>query len=184
MSGPSLFRLAPLLLCLGGLAAEEIRDLKTFLPKPGQEAAPPPGQVVQLLLDRQAREGYESYLIQVLFRGRPAVDRVHRVLEDRVEIDFLDTGKPSMRLARIRGGVLEATALDELHYRQDGKLKSLVRLTLFTHARPELRFRNTLDRTLILFRLDHASGPAAVLPDSDRRSADSAAPAGKPAKNP
>lgn len=174
---PSLFHPAPgigspgvagflLFLCLGGLAAEEIRDLKTFLPRPGQEAAPPQGQVIQLLLDRQARAGHESYLIQVLFRGKPAAERIHRVLEDRVEIDFLDTGRPSMRLARIRGGVLEATGVQELHYRKDGKVKRLVRLTLYTRARPQLRFRNTLDRTLILFRLEKTSGAPAPLPDS------------------
>lgn len=151
-----------LLLWLGSVSAEEIRDLKTFLPKPGLEAAAPQGQVIQLLLDRQPLEGHESYLIQVLFRGKPAAERVHRVLADRVEIDFLDTGKPSMRLARVRGGAVEATSVEELHYRKDGKVKSLVRLTLFTRSRPVLRFRNTLDRTLILFRLE----PVAPLPDT------------------
>lgn len=165
MPGPSLFHAVTglarpgiagilLLFGLGGPAAEEIRDLKTFRPRPGQEAAAPQGQVIQLLLDRQVRENHESYLIQVLFRGKPAADRVHRVLEDRVVIDFLDTGKPAMRLARVRGGALEASSVEELHYRKDGKVKRLVRLTLFTHARPAIRFRDTLDRTLILFRLE------------------------------
>jgi hypothetical protein len=75
-----------------------------------------------------------------------------------VEIDFYDTGKPAMRLARIRGGALEATSLDELYYRDAKAVKRMVRLTLFIHDRPELRFRNTLDRTLIHFRLAKPDG--------------------------
>jgi hypothetical protein len=171
-----------LFLGLGGPAAKEIRDLKTFLPRPGQEAAAPQGQVIQLLLDRQVREGQESYLIQVLFRGKPAAERVHRVLPDRVEIDFLDTGKPSMRLARIRGGVLQASSVDELHYRKGGKVKRLVRITLFTRARPPIRFRDTLDRTLILFRLPVADAQGKPAPAGTPASP--VAPAENPVKNP
>ena len=69
-----------------------------------------------------------------------------------------------MRLSRIRGGVVEASLIEEFYYqepsRQPGgavggtRTKRLVRLTLFTKARPELSFRKTLDRTLIHFRLD------------------------------
>lgn len=136
------------------------RTFRTFLPGPGALAEEPRGRIIQLLLDRQDKDGYESYMIQVLFRGAPARERSHRVLPDRVEIDFFDTGKPAMRLARIRGGALEATSLEEFHYRDGGKLKSLVRLTLFIHAQPSLRFRDTLDRTLIHFRLARAEGLA------------------------
>jgi hypothetical protein len=129
------------------------RGFKTFLPKPGAPSEEPQGQLIQLLLDRKEKDGRDSYLIQVLFRGKPAQERVHRVFPDRVEIDFFDTGKPSMRPARVRGGVLEATYLEELHYRDGDAVRRMVRLTLYTHARPEIRFRNTLDRTLLLFEL-------------------------------
>lgn len=140
----------------GGIA--EQRTFKTFLPKPGVIADEPPSQVIQLLMDLQDKGGYESYMVQVLFRGKPAVEYAHRVYADRVEIDFLDTGKPSMRLARIRGGALEATSLDELFYRDEKAVKRMVRLTLFIHEKPELRFRNTLDRTLIHFRVAKPDG--------------------------
>ncbi|MEO7426400.1 MAG: hypothetical protein ABI036_14525 [Fibrobacteria bacterium] len=136
------------------------RNFRTFLPKPGETIEDPSSQVVQVLLDRQDKGDFESYMVQVLFRGKPS-DRTVRMLEDRVEIDFFDTGKPSMRFAKIRGGVLEASALDEYYYREPGttgkgngfKIKRLVRLTLFMHAKAELKFRDTLDRTLIHFRL-------------------------------
>jgi len=69
-----------------------------------------------------------------------------------------------MRLSRIRGGVVEASLIEEFYYREPAvhpeggargtRTKCLVRLTLFTKAKPELTFRNTLDRTLIHFRLD------------------------------
>lgn len=136
----------------------EPRTFKTFLPKPGVIADEPPSQVVQLLMDLQDKGGYESYMVQVLFRGKPALEHAHRVYADRVEIDFLDTGKPSMRLARIRGGALEASALDDLYYRDGKAVKRMVRLTLFIHEKPELRFRSTLDRTLIHFRVAKPDG--------------------------
>jgi hypothetical protein len=156
---------------------EEPRSFLTFLPSPDTLSAVPSSQLVQLLLDRQARDGHESYLLQVLFRGRPAGIPVHRVFDDRVEIDFLDTEKPSMRLARVRGGVIEATSLRELHYRDPvrdsvrtsgggpaARSRRMVRLVLHTRAKPALKIRNTLDRTLIHFRVPSAaSGP---VPDS------------------
>lgn len=145
------------------------RSFRTFLPKPGEAIDDPASQVVQVLLDRQDKGEFDSYMVQVLFRGKPAT-RAVRVLEDRVEIDFLDTGKPAMRLARIRGGLVEASALEEFFYKdpvpsgaggakasEGGKapgIKRMVRLTLFMHGKPDLRFRDTLDRTLIHFRLD------------------------------
>jgi hypothetical protein len=141
------------------------RTFLTFLPRPDSLSREPSRQLVQLLLDRQAKEGYDSYLIQVLFRGRPSGKPVHRVYDDRVEIDFHDTGKPSMRLARVRGGAIEATSIRELHYLDPGRAAAdsgdggaarswrMVRLVLHTRARPTLRFRHTLDRTLIHFRI-------------------------------
>jgi hypothetical protein len=138
------------------------RDFRTFLPKPGEVADDPATQIVQLLLDRQDKNDYESYMIQVLFRGKPARERNCRILEDRIVIDFYDTGKPAMRLAKIRGGALEASALEELYYRDvrtpggskaGSHAKKMVRLILFIHGKPELKFRDTLDRTLIHFRL-------------------------------
>ena len=134
------------------------RNFKTFLPKPGVLADEPPSQVIQLLMDFQDKGGYESYMVQVLFRGKPAVEHAQRVYSDRVEIDFYDTGKPAMRLARIRGGALEATSLDELYYRDAKAVKRMVRLTLYIQDKPELRFRNTLDRTLIHFRMAKPDG--------------------------
>ena len=138
------------------------RGFRTFLPKPGETIDDASSQVVQVLLDRQDKGEFESYMVQVLFRGKPA-ERAVRMLADRIEIDFLDTGKPSMRLAKIRGGVVEASSLDEYFYRDGGsrpRIKHLVRLTLFMQAHTELKFRDTLDRTLIIFRLakDNASG--------------------------
>lgn len=130
------------------------RSFRTFLPKTGETVDDPSSQVIQVLLDRQDKGEYESYMIQVLFRGKPA-ERTVRTLADRIEIDFIDTGKPSMRLAKIRGGVVEASSLDEFFYRDASpkpRIKHLARLTLFMHARPELKFRDTLDRTLIHFR--------------------------------
>lgn len=138
------------------------RGFRTFLPKPGDAVDDPSCQLVQVLLDRQDKGDAESYMIQVLFRGKPAGRNV-RVLDDRVEIDFLDAGKPAIRPARIRGGAVEASSVDEFFYR-DGpvkgakagsapRIKRMVRLTLYTRARPELSFRDTLDRTLIHFRI-------------------------------
>jgi len=134
------------------------RTFRAFLPRPGAAAEEPSGRIIQLLLDRQEKDGYESYLIQVLFRGTPALEHVQRAYPDRVEVDFLDTGKPSMRLARVRGGAVHATSLEEFHYRDAGRLKRLVRLTLYTASRPSLRIRSTLDRTLIHFRLEKPAG--------------------------
>jgi hypothetical protein len=141
----------------------KVRGFKTFLPRPGAPSEEPKGQIIQLLLDRKEKEGQDSYLVQVIFRGRPAVERTHRVYDDRVEIDFFDTGKPAMRPVRIRGGAVDASFLEELHY-QDGKsVRRMVRLTLYTRVRPDMRFRNTLDRTLLLFNLplEKASTPPA-----------------------
>lgn len=141
------------------------RSFRTFLPKPGEPIDDPRSQVVQILLDRQDKGDFESYMVQVLFRGKPP-ERGYRILNDRVEIDFFDTEKPSMRLARIRGGAVEASSLDELFYKDNpGKsdsagqphTKRLVRLTLFMHEKVDLKFRDTLDRTLIHFRLPKAS---------------------------
>jgi hypothetical protein len=138
------------------------RGFRAFQPKPGDRADEPACQLVQILLDRQDKGDFDSYMVQVLFRGKPAGHRV-RVREDRVEIEFLDTGKPAMRLARIRGGVVEASSVDEFFYRlpaapgkggASARTKRLVRLTLFMKAKPELHFRDTLDRTLIHFRLE------------------------------
>lgn len=137
------------------------RTFRTFQPVPGRPAQEPKGRIVQLLLDRQARSGEDSYLLQVLFRGQPASGRAQRTYPDRVEIDFFDTGKPAMRPARVRGGAIEASSLEELNYLEAGKVKSLVRLTLYTPAKPVLKFRNTLDRTLVIFRLPLHSAPAA-----------------------
>ncbi|HKP97679.1 MAG TPA: hypothetical protein VJ385_18200 [Fibrobacteria bacterium] len=137
------------------------RSFRTFLPKPGETIDDPSSQVVQVLLDRQDKGEYESYMVQVLFRGKPS-DRAVRMLSDRVEIDFLDTGKPSMRLSKIRGGAVEASSVDEFYYKDGNakagvagpaRIKRMVRLTLFMHEKADLRFRDTLDRTLIHFRL-------------------------------
>ena len=128
--------------------------------------------MVQVLLDRQEKGDFDSYMVQVLFRGKPA-DRAVRVLEDRVEIDFFDTGKPAMRLARIRGGIVEASSMEEFFYKdntaQGGPKwpaaarisKGMVRLTLFMHGKTDIKFRDTLDRTLIHFRLPQGSAPKA-----------------------
>ncbi|MEO6096144.1 MAG: hypothetical protein ABIW76_10765 [Fibrobacteria bacterium] len=135
------------------------RTFRTFLPKLGEPIDAPSSQVVQILLDRQDKGEFESYMVQILFRGKPS-DRSLRVLTDRVEIDFYDTGKPTMRLARIRGGVVEASSVDEFYYKNksDKNIKRMVRLTLFMHAQTEIKFRDTLDRTLIHFRLPKADG--------------------------
>lgn len=144
----------------------QARDFRTFLPKAGEMVEAPASQVVQVLLDRQDKAGFESYMVQVLFRGMPA-RRVVRTLADRIEIDFLDTGKPAMRFLKIRGGAIEASSVEEYYYRDKsvrdktaavGPIKRMVRLTLFMHERAELKFRNTLDRTLIHFLLPGASG--------------------------
>jgi hypothetical protein len=140
------------------------RGYRAFLPKPGEAADEPSSQLVQILLDRQTQGDSESYMVQALFRGRPPERKV-RVREDRIEIDFLDTGKPAVRMARIRGGAVEASLLEEFYYREavpaggtaNPRTKSLVRLTLYMKAKPELSFRNTLDRTLIHFRLKKPS---------------------------
>ncbi len=139
------------------------RGFRAFQPKPGERADEPSGQLVQVLLDRQDKGDFDSYMVQAIFRGKPAGHKV-RVREDRVEIDFLDTGKPAMRLSRIRGGVVEASSVEEFFYRVpepsakggqgSARIKRLVRLTLFMKVKPELRFRDTLDRTLIHFRLE------------------------------
>ena len=137
------------------------RGYRAFQPKPGEAADEPSSQLVQVLLDRQDKGEYESYMVQALFRGNPPERKV-RVRDDRIEIDFLDTGKPAMRLSRIRGGAVEASLIEEFFYREPSgqagadrtRTKRLVRLTLYTKAKPELTFRNTLDRTLIHFRLD------------------------------
>jgi hypothetical protein len=144
------------------------RNLRTFLPKSGEAIQEPAAQIVQLLLDRQDQEDRESYMVQVLFRGKPAAEHSVRIYDDRVEIDFYDTAKPSMRLAKIRGGAVEASALEELFYRAPHAVgakvsarpaaKRLVRLTLFVHGRPDLKLRDTLDRTLIHFRLPKPAG--------------------------
>ncbi len=140
------------------------RDFRTFLPKPGESIDEPTSQVVQVLLDRQDKGDFDSYMIQVLFRGKPS-ERNVRVLGDRIEIEFFDTSKPSMRLSKIRGGAVEASALEEYYYREAGepgkthssRVKRMVRLTLFMHEKTDLKFRDTLDRTLIHFRLAKAS---------------------------
>jgi hypothetical protein len=141
------------------------RGYRAFQPKPGDAADEPSSQLVQVLLDRQSQGDSESYMVQALFRGRPPERKV-RVRDDRIEIDFLDTGKPAVRMARIRGGAVEASLLEEFYYREavpagggaaNPRTKSLVRLTLYMKAKPELSFRNTLDRTLIHFRLKKPS---------------------------
>lgn len=145
------------------------RTFRAFLPVPGDAIDAPGCQVVQILLDRQDKEEFESYMVQVLFRGKPP-ERGFRYLKDRVEIDFFDTEKPSMRLARVRGGAVEASALDELFYRDNPPktdsgtpgpvhIKKMVRLTLYMREKADLKFRDTLDRTLIHFRLPKATQP-------------------------
>src|SRR5690606_25940184 len=137
------------------------RRFLTFPPKPGDPIDNPGSQVVQILLDRQDKGEFESYMVQVLFRGKPP-ERGFRILKDRVEIDFFDTEKTSMRLIRIRGGAVEASSLDELFYSDNRaisdsgsapRIKTMVRLTLYMHENADLKFRDTLDRTLIHFRL-------------------------------
>lgn len=152
------------------------RGFRTFLPKAGEAIDDPSSQVVQLLLDRQDKGDFDSYMVQVLFRGKPS-QRSVRTLKDRVEIDFYDTGKPATRLAKIRGGAVEASSIEELFYKDvalktgsngssveappgrgpsGAHVKRLVRLTLFMHEKTEMKFRDTLDRTLIHFRLPKA----------------------------
>ena len=163
------------------------RTFRTFLPKAGETIDDPGSELVQILLDRQDKGDFESYMVQVLFRGKTA-ERSYRVLEDRIVIDFYDTGKPSMRLSKIRGGAIEASSLEELFYKDTSdktpgtpaatgagnglikhvskgqsssalRIKRLVRLTLFIHEKVgDLKFRDTLDRTLIHFRLPKAPG--------------------------
>ncbi len=148
------------------------RNFQTFLPKKGETIEDPATQVVQILLDRQDQGAFTSYMVQVLFHGRPAA-RNFRVLENRIVIDFFDTGKPSNRLAKIRGGALEASLLEELFYQDptpsapksssqkpSRHLKSMVKLTLFINGKVlDLKFRDTLDRTLIHFRLPKSLDP-------------------------
>ena len=92
------------------------RGFRTFLPKAGEAIDDPASQVVQLLLDRQDKGDFDSYMVQVLFRGKPS-QRSVRTLPDRVEIDFFDTGKPATRIAKIRGGAVEACSIEELFYK-------------------------------------------------------------------
>jgi hypothetical protein len=149
-------------------AKVEERNLKTFLPRSGETIDDPKAQLVQVLLDRKVQGANESYMVQVLFHSSPA-EHNFRKLEDRIIIDFLDCGKPSMRLAKIRGGVIGASAFEELFYKEPIKsinadvqtdspkpfrIKRMVRLTLFIEKKiEELKFRDTLDRTLIHFLL-------------------------------
>ncbi len=147
------------------------RNFQTFLPKPGESIEDPVTQVVQILLDRQEQGAFTSYMVQVLFHGRPA-PRNFRVLENRIVVDFFDTGKPSNRLSKIRGGALEASLLEEFFYQDPAvsaakpsqkparHLKSMVKLTLFINGKVlDLKFRDTLDRTLIHFRLPKSLDP-------------------------
>jgi hypothetical protein len=143
------------------LEAAPQRTFRTFLPKPGETIDAPSSQVVQILLDRQDKGEFESYMVQVLFRGKPS-ERSLRVLSDRVEIDFYDTGKPSMRLAKIRGGAVEASSIDEFYYKDNSakpSIKRMVRLTLYMHEKAEIKLRDTLDRTLMHFRLPKHDDP-------------------------
>ena len=144
------------------------RNFRTFLPKAGETIDEPSANLVQILLDRQDKGDFESYMVQVLFRGKTA-ERSYRVLEDRIVIDFYDTGKPSMRLSKIRGGAVEASSLEELFYKDNAiktvgkasaaRIKRMIRLTLFIHEKVGvLKFRDTLERTLIHFRLPKAPG--------------------------
>jgi hypothetical protein len=144
------------------------RNFRTFLPKADEQVDEPPSQLVQILLDRQEQGDLESYMIQVLFHGPPS-QRSVKLLEDRIIIDFFDTGKPAIRLSKIRGGAIEANSLEELYYKDTNakgakteknaskpivRIKKLVRLTLFIHQKVgDLKFRDTLDRTLIHFHL-------------------------------
>jgi hypothetical protein len=143
------------------------RNFRTFLPKSGDVIQDASAQVVQLLLDRQDKGSFDSYMVQVLFRGKPPAEHAFRAFDDRVEIDFYDTGKPSMRLAKVRGGAVEASSLEELFYREaraaagekgSSLIKRMVRLTLYVRRKPEIKFRDTLDRTLIHFLLPKPPG--------------------------
>jgi hypothetical protein len=155
-----LFPLVPMAAPSDTAGHRAARGIRAFQPKPGDRADEPAGQLVQVLLDRQDKGEYESYMV-------PAGRKV-RMREDRVEIDFLDIGKPAMRLSKIRGGVVEASSVEEFFYREPApaegnpgafRTKRLVRLTLFMKGQPELHFRDTLDRTLIHFRLEKPRRP-------------------------
>ncbi len=134
------------------------RNFHTFLPKPGDKIDDASAQLVQVLLDRQTKGEFDSYMVQILFRGK-VPERTVKSGSDKIVIEFLDTGKPSMRLAKIRGGIVEASALEELFYREPveaskavGKVKHMIRMTIFLKGKAvDLKFRDTLDRTLIHF---------------------------------
>ena len=155
------------------------RSFKTFLPKAGAKIESPSFQLVQILLDKQDKGEFDSYMVQVLFHGKPAVNSYNQYA-DRIVIDFFDAGKTAMRLAKIRGGAVEASSVEEFFYAdvQDkaanqgqtmtkaepqtkGRrqtIKKLVRVTLFLNTKiTELKIRDTLDRTLIHFRINKSA---------------------------
>ena len=141
----------------------QVRDFKKFLPKNGDKIDDPNSQLVQVLLDRQEQGEFDSYMIQVLFHGK-TTSHQEQILNDRILIDFYDCGKPAMRLAKIRGGIIEADAVEELYYKEPAssnkeyRIKKMVRLTLFIQQKPvDLKLRDTLDRTLIHFKIHHGS---------------------------
>ncbi len=134
------------------------RGFNTYLPKPKEKVDTPECQVVQLLLDRQDKGGNESYLIQVLLRGQPTRSHFWKNEKGKVIIDFYNTGKPAMRLTKIRGGIIEASQIEEFYYREKDSqhaeffhTRRMLRLTLFTEETLDLKFRDTLDRILIVF---------------------------------
>lgn len=143
------------------------RSFKTFLPKAGAKIESPSFQLVQILLDKQDKGEFDSYMVQVLFHGKPAVNSYNQYA-DRIVIDFFDAGKTAMRLAKIRGGAVEASSVEEFFYTdvqakvstqgQRQPIKKLVRLTLFLNSKvSELKIRDTLDRTLIHFRISKSN---------------------------
>lgn len=153
------------------------RNFKTFLPHRGESIDKPSSELVQILLDRQDKGDFESYMVQIVFRGTPP-RRNFRIKGDRILIDFYDSAKPSMRISKIKGGVIEANSVEEFYYKTNAltfpdslkinkgeanqkpkknselRIKTLVRLTLYLNQRvDDLKFRDTLDRTLIHFRI-------------------------------
>lgn len=136
---------------------KSVRSFKTFLPKPGTKIQSPLGQVVQVLLDKQDKGDFESYMVQVLFYGKPVTNHFE-LFSDRIVVDFYDAGKSSMRLAKIRGGIVDGSTLEEFYFTDvEGEsqvVKKLVRLTIFLKKKVVgLKIRDTLDRTLIHFQL-------------------------------
>lgn len=161
-----LFPVLPALLAFSLFAAPvhptdpAFRGFKSYLPKPREVIESPDFQVFQLLLDRQPKEGYDSYLVQILFRGQPAHQYSFEATESTLVIDLYNTGRSAVGLTKIRGGIIAASRMEERVYRElkpgEGNrwvTKSLLRVTLHLSRKVDPKLRNTLDRTLIHFRI-------------------------------